>query len=49
MQELRELDPGEIDEVGGGILQVLAAAVVVYTAADIAYEFGRGFRDGLNG
>lgn len=49
MQEVRELEPSEIEQVSGGILNVLGPAVLIYATADILYDFGKGFRDGLNG
>ena len=47
--EVKELNETEIDNVGGGFIQFLAAAITIYKAADIAYEFYKGLKDGAAG
>lgn len=43
---MRELEIQEIEAVDGGFLQILAAAVLIYTAGDILNDFRKGFNDG---
>lgn len=46
---MRNLTCNEIDDVqGGNALAILAAAVLLYEAANIAYEFGQGFAEGYS-
>lgn len=44
---MRELKRDEIESVDGCFLPALAAAVLIYEASDILYQFGKGFSDGL--
>lgn len=47
---MSELKAEEIQAVSGGnALGVLAAAVLLYSAADIGYEFAKGLVDGASG
>lgn len=39
----------EADAVSGGLLHAIGVALTIYTAADIVYDFYRGFRDGVSG
>ncbi len=47
---MRDLQRDEIESVQGGYgpLAILGAAVLLYEAANIAYEFGQGFAEGYS-
>lgn len=44
--EMRQLNEAEVQLVDGGIVQLVVAALTIYAAADIAYDFAKGIREG---
>lgn len=43
---MRQLNEAEVQLVDGGIVQLVVAALTIYAAADIAYDFAKGIREG---
>lgn len=45
---MRDLVQVEVDQVNGGILGVITAALTVYAIADITYDFVKGVKEGYD-